>query len=212
MVIPRSLASCLALLSLLGTAIAAPSPTADPYHDKTVDLAPRACQTLYPEVFYWLDKTYPNITIEANSFSVMRRKGVNTRVAGIVFVGITVGSTGCMLGYDSPSPGFPGEYGEGPSVTVDIWSTHPWTEPYSPTYSRQPLKNQKVSSINIPTQVDQDPFHTILASGTCSYNMTFLAEYSPWQQGDGTALWDNKPDIFSPLEGLIDESGLDGVV
>ncbi|KLJ11065.1 hypothetical protein EMPG_13644 [Blastomyces silverae] len=37
-----------------------------------------------------------------------------------------------MLAFDSPKPTYEGEYGYGPSVTVDIWSTQHWTVPHSP--------------------------------------------------------------------------------
>ncbi|EGE82677.2 hypothetical protein BDDG_05621 [Blastomyces dermatitidis ATCC 18188] len=193
-VIPGSLASCLALLSLLGAAIAAPSPAADLAHGTTAELALQGCQTIAPTTFDLLDINNPDLPIEFDwFFTVARRDGVNTRITAFTFEGIPAGATGCMLAFDSPKPTSEGQYGYGPSVTVDIWSTQPWTIPHSPTYSKQPPRDQLVATLNVPISEEQEAFHTILASNTCSHTMSFLAEYSPWQKGDGMAFWLNQP-------------------
>lgn len=198
MFISRSWASHLAaLFCLLGVAIAAPAPAAaDPAPNRTVSLAPRARTTIPPTLIDIMDVSNSNTAYLGNAFTIQRRSGQNNLISTFTFANIPGGATGCSLAIEFPSTQRGDQIGFGPSVTVDIWSTDPWS-PYGergyPTYSNQPRKDQLVGTINIPTTQSQTPFKTIVASNTCSPTMSWLAEYSTWQQGGGAAYWYNSP-------------------
>ncbi|PGH34503.1 hypothetical protein GX50_02686 [[Emmonsia] crescens] len=191
------LAGHLALFCLLGAAIAAPAPAADLAPNKTVSLAPRARPTIPPTLIDIMDASNPHTAYLGNAFTIQRMggTGLNNLISTFTFANIPGGATGCSLAIEFPPTQRDNQIGFGPSVTVDIWSTDPWSPygPAYPTYYSQPRKNQLVGTINIPITRTQTPFKTIVASNTCSPTMSWLAEYSTWQQGDGAAYWYNSP-------------------
>ncbi|PGH02041.1 hypothetical protein GX51_04853 [Blastomyces parvus] len=198
MLFPSSLASCLALCSLLGAAIAAPSPSpaADLVVRKENDLKVKdKCQVVRATVYALLSVDTPHAPTGSNEVHLERRNGFNSRKTAMTFEGIPPGATGCMLTWDSPEPQHSGQYGDGPSVTVDVWSTAPWSSRQLPTYANPPPKNQMVSTFNVPVNQGQKGFHTVLVSSTCSPTMSFLLEYSSWQKGDGRADWADRPGV-----------------
>ncbi|PYH92413.1 hypothetical protein BO71DRAFT_400572 [Aspergillus ellipticus CBS 707.79] len=169
-----SISAVLAVLA--STALAAPTPAGD--------LIPRACTTIAPTIIDILDVSTPNTPSPGQHFSLARTPNTNTRVSAITFNNIPAGATGCMLEIDIPALAQDNQIASGDSQ-ADIWTTSPWDSSSLPTWNNQPALREMVSTFTFPTQKNTNPFHTVLASNTCSSTMSFLARLSTWQTHEG---------------------------
>ena len=182
-----------ALSSILSLAAAAPA--ASP-----IDLVPRACSTRSPSISK-ISACQPNDNIIAGETNLNRTGPApyqNTVSTILTFDGFPLGATGCMLKYTVPkttaqiataNPDYSG------SFQADVWLVEAGRPP---TWASPPVKQQQVSTVQIPTKPTTSSSETIIWSGTCPQNngqthwpyagqISFLIEASTWQQLSGSA-------------------------
>ncbi|GKZ91327.1 hypothetical protein AnigIFM59636_003579 [Aspergillus niger] len=175
-------------LTLLAS-VASTSPT-------PANLIPRACTTIAPTAIDILDSANPNTPSTGQQFSLARTATTNTKISALTFTGIPNGATGCMLAIDIPALAQPIATG---SSQADIWTTNPWDLTSAPTWNNQPTRREMVSTFQFPTSPTTSPFHTILASNTCSNTMSFLALLSTWQTTAGSVDFPNSIGGSQPI-------------
>ncbi|PWY69054.1 hypothetical protein BO70DRAFT_382601 [Aspergillus heteromorphus CBS 117.55] len=179
-----------AFAALASLVVATPTPAAP--------LVARACTTIAPTIIDVLDSSTPNTARPGEDLSLARSASANTRVSAFTFNNIPAGATGCMLEIDIPVLTENNEIAEG-SSQADIWTTSPWDSSSLPTWNNQPTLQAMVSTFIFPTGQTSSPFHTVLASNSCSSTMSFLARLSTWQTTEGHVDFQNSIGGSQPI-------------
>ncbi|KAL9625050.1 MAG: hypothetical protein Q9160_000779 [Pyrenula sp. 1 TL-2023] len=191
--------SLLLLLSPLTSLTSAhPSPTL---------LPPRACSTLGPNTINILEKGDPTHPHPGQIFNLARGStgpstSANDFTSVVSFSYIPSSATGCQLIWQYPGYSYPGiPFATGPATQADVWLVEPPDPTATSTWNGPPRRDQFVATLRFPTERKQgdQPFKTTLWSGTCGravgadggLSLSFLFEYSDWQQGGGSVRFYN---------------------
>ncbi|KAL9110885.1 MAG: hypothetical protein Q9227_004685 [Pyrenula ochraceoflavens] len=119
-------ATAFLVLSFVTLAFTLPSPGPKP-DASPVDLAPRACGTLGPNVIDILERGDPNNPHDGQTFNLARvgTPPRNDFISVVSFNYIPAGATGCQLVWQYPPFQYPNQIATGPATQADVWLVSP---------------------------------------------------------------------------------------
>jgi Ubiquitin 3 binding protein But2 C-terminal domain len=173
-------AATVSTLALLGFSIAAPTA------DSSLTLNPRACTTVQPAYISYFQKDPPTESNSGDIYRASRTAGgpeSNTEKSVFRFDNIPAGATGCMLQYQLPKGNY---YATGDANDVSLFTVKGQVDNKT-NWNNQPVKDTKVSSLQVPKTRLAEDYKTIVYASTCpaSGSVSFLLEESDWQQTAG---------------------------
>jgi hypothetical protein len=189
MLVKYFLSSVVVGVSLLGLSAGAPTGTSD--------LVRRACTTALPSYVGWIDSEYPNESFNHSTVGNVQEFRLNhgSTIFGtaerksLIRFDIPRGSTGCMLSLAFP-PQFVVAGGES---QADVYGIEGNAGPQF-TWNNPPVTTTKWATTTWP-DTPGPAFSTILQSNTCSTQVSFFFQLSPWQTGSGFVDFINQQSI-----------------